>query len=149
MIVEMLAVVTISRWAWGGANSSPCSVVGGIGPCRPFNCTADQLRFDPQPAPCASSTPSGQPVLESSRVIPVEALWDIISDLALKIGDSISAKLGTVLKPCTAQPQFPPGQQANEAVVPPLKVLCNLTRRLCLISEVIIQIHFLFMSGKT
>lgn len=55
--------------------------------------------------PAASSTPITRP--DTERVMSTEALGNIISDLAQKIGESISASLNIAHQPSPAQPDCP------------------------------------------
>lgn len=55
--------------------------------------------------PTVSSTPITRP--DTERVISSEALGSIISDLAHKIGENISASLNVVHQPSPVQPNLP------------------------------------------
>lgn len=65
--------------------------------------------------PTVSSTPITRP--DTERVISSEALGSIISDLAHKIGESISASLNVVHQPSPVQPNLPcQSQHSSECI---------------------------------
>ncbi|KAK0148851.1 Transposon Tf2-6 polyprotein [Merluccius polli] len=88
-----------------------------------LNYAADQSVFDPSLAPTASSTPLTQSAPQPTQVVPVEALGALITDLAKKIGDTISANLSTMQQPSTDQTRSSMSQSSSDAGLSQLKVL--------------------------
>lgn len=88
-----------------------------------FNYTVDQSVVDSPLAPSAGSTPLTQSTPKPTRVISVEALGDLIADLAKQIGENISASLSTMHQPSTVQPQSPTNQSSSDAGLSQLKVV--------------------------
>ncbi len=70
-----------------------------------YNYTVDQSVVDSPSAPSASSMPLTQSTPKPTQVISVEALGDMITDLAKLIGKNMSANLSTMHQPSTVQPQ--------------------------------------------
>lgn len=69
--------------------------------------TVDQSAFQPPLIPAATSTPVVQAHAQPTQVVTTEVLSNIISDLAKKIGDSITSNLSNMHLPSHTQPQPP------------------------------------------
>lgn len=69
--------------------------------------TIDQSVFQPPLIPAATSTPVVQAHTQPTQVVTTEVLSNIITDLAKKIGDSITSNLSNMHLPSHAQPQSP------------------------------------------